>query len=297
MTNIELDAFLAVCRYKNITKAAEELFITQSALSARLKSLEENVGCPLFLRNKGKREITLTAQGRAVYSLALQHQDILSKIEAIGTSVPMETLRISALTSVGNYLLPPALDRFMEQYPHIHIMIENMAAISACPLLIAGNLDLAFVTAKTETDQIVATPVLSDPLTLLCSNDSDYPETVTQSMLRTKDEVFSNWSAEATYWHQTAFGADTIPFIKMQFMEQIGPNIAKPGKWGFVPQSMADCLCKTLPVHQCKTTFTMPDRTIYVLRFRDTAEAPNTRLFLDTLRADMIERKIQGVLL
>lgn len=80
-------------------------------------------------------------------------------------------------------------------------------------------------------------------------------------------------------------------------MEQIGPNIAKPGKWGFVPQSMANCLCKTLPVRQCKTTFAMPERTIYVLRFRDTAESPIIRLFLDTLRDYMVESNTQGILL
>ena len=56
MTHVELDAFLAVCRHKNITKAAQELFITQSALSTRLKQLEEEIGCNLLIRQKGKRE-------------------------------------------------------------------------------------------------------------------------------------------------------------------------------------------------------------------------------------------------
>ena len=63
MTHDELDAFLAICRYKNITKSAEQLCITQSALSTRLKQLEDDIGCTLFLRNKGKRTVSLTAKG------------------------------------------------------------------------------------------------------------------------------------------------------------------------------------------------------------------------------------------
>lgn len=284
MTHDELDAFLAVCRFNNITKAAKELCITQSALSTRLKQLEDDIGCTLFLRNKGKRNVSLTAKGWSVYRLALQYQDILSKIRAIGSSEPADVLRITCLTSVGNYLLSPAFDHFMEKNPHIRLSIANYNASGAVPLLIAGTQDIAFATAKVNTDQIVSTPILSDPLTLVCSQNSDYPATVSQSMLRLEDEVYSYWSSEAAYWHQTVFGTDTVPFIKLELMDQVGKNIAKPGKWGFVPKSMANHLCQTLPVRQCQTTFPLPERTIFLLRFKETAESPNIHLFLDALR-------------
>lgn len=284
MTHDELDAFLAVCRYNNITKAAKELCITQSALSTRLKQLEDDIGCTLFLRNKGKRKVSLTAKGWSVYRLALQYQDTLSRIKAVGSSEPTDVLRITCLTSVGNYLLAPAFDHFMEKNPHVRLSIANYNASGAVPLLIAGTQDIAFATAKVNTDQIVSTPILSDPLTLVCSMDSDYPETVSQSMLRLEDEVYSYWSSEAAYWHETVFGTDTVPFIKLELMDQVGKNIAKPGKWGFVPKSMANYLCQTLPVRQCQTTFPLPERTIFLLRFKETAESPNIRLFLDTLR-------------
>lgn len=284
MTHDELDAFLAVCRYKNITKAAEKLCVTQSALSTRLKQLEDDIGCTLFLRNKGKRTVTLTSKGWAVYKLALQYQDILSRIKAVGASDPADVLRIVSLTSIANYLLSPVFDRFMERHPHIRLSIMNNNASDAIPRLIAGTQDMAFTTAKVNTDQIVSMPILSDPMTLVCSRDSDFPEIVSQSMLHVKDEVYSTWSSETAYWHQTVFGTDTVPFIRLELMDQIGKNIAKPGKWGFVPKSMANHLCQTLPVRQCETTFSLPGQTIFLLRFKETAESPNIHLFLDTLR-------------
>ena len=284
MTHDELDAFLAICRYKNITKSAEQLCITQSALSTRLKQLEDDIGCTLFLRNKGKRTVSLTAKGWKVYRLALQYQAVLSKIKAVGTSEPDDVLRIVSLTSIANYLLAPVFDRFMEQHPHIRLSLVNNNAVNAIPRLIDGTQDMAFTTAKVNTDQIVSIPLLSDPLTLVCSQDSDFPEIVSQSMLQVKDEVYSFWSSEIAYWHQTVFGTDTVPFIQLELMDQIGKNIAKPGKWGFVPKSMANHLCKTLPVRQCETTFPLPEQIIFVLRFKETAESPNIHLFLDTLQ-------------
>lgn len=297
MTHVELDAFLAVCRHKNITKAAQDLFITQSALSTRLKQLEDEIGCTLLIRHKGKREISLTSKGWDVYRLALQYQDILGKIKAVGASDSDSELRISAITSVGNYLLRPVFDRFMDEFPEICLSVDSFTAVEAVPKLLAGTLDLAFVTKKIESDQIAALPLISDPLVMLCAQDADYPETVSQSMLRMKDEVFVQWSSNLSYWHQTVFGTDITPFIKLQFMGQVGPTIAKPGKWGFVPKSMADCIRAELPVRQCETTFPLPDRTIYMLRRRDTSESTNIRRFLDTLREDFAQRSIPNRLL
>ena len=292
MTIVELNAFLAVCRHRNISKAAKKLFVTQASLSARIKALEEDIGCELLIRSKGNRTVSLTAKGQAVYRLALQHEDILSKIKAVGTSEPTDVLQITCLTSVGNYLLSPAFDYFMEKYPHIHLSIANYNASGAVPRLIAGTADISFATAKVNTDQIVSIPILSDPLTLVCSQDSDYPETVSQAMLRVEDEVYSYWSSEAAYWHDTVFGTDRVPYIKLELMDQVGKNIAKPGKWGFVPISMANYLCQTLPVRKCKTTFPLPERTIFLLRFKETAESPNIRLFLDTLREVLADYQV-----
>lgn len=65
MTNLEIEAFLAVVRLGSITAAAQAIFITQPALSRRLQTLEEELGYPLFRRGKGQRNIQLTEEGKA----------------------------------------------------------------------------------------------------------------------------------------------------------------------------------------------------------------------------------------
>ena len=88
-----IDYFLTVVQEKSISKAAEELYISQSSLSLRLKTLEEALGTPLLLRGKGKREVVLTAAGQTFYELALQYQDIAYKMETLGQSTMVEKLR------------------------------------------------------------------------------------------------------------------------------------------------------------------------------------------------------------
>ena len=59
----DIEVFLELVRCRNITKAAENLYLSQSAVSNRLKSLEDELGVQLFLRAKGHRIVELTRQG------------------------------------------------------------------------------------------------------------------------------------------------------------------------------------------------------------------------------------------
>ena len=74
MTTEEIEAFLAICEAKSISKAAEKLYISQPSLSTKLKTLEQETGCTLLARRKGQRELSLTEAGRRFYDLAVQYR-------------------------------------------------------------------------------------------------------------------------------------------------------------------------------------------------------------------------------
>ncbi len=283
MNNIEIEAFLAICRNKSISKASEELFISQSSLSSRLKSLEEHLGCPLLLRSKGSREVTLTTWGQAFYDLALQYQEITSRMDSLNKSILVESLSVSTIHSVGTHLLLPAFERFCYKYPQIHLVIQDMWAEMACTSIIHGKTDIAFSTSKIQTSQIIATPFISDPMTFICSGQSDYPDTVDFGMLSTDKEVYALWSAEIDYWHSSSFGVNALPSLYVEFDEQMALFVSKYNKWAVVPKSVAKHMTTHYDIRECKTTFKIPDRHIYMLRGKDRAETDNIHRFLDTL--------------
>ena len=296
MTHSEIEAFFSICRHKNITKAAEELYITQSSLSTRLKTLEDTLGCPLLIRGKGKREITLTAQGQDFYDLALQYRDVMEKMSAVGHSTSAN-LRVSAIDSVGNYLLPPVLERFLKNYPHIRLSLQEMEAEATCLSILHGKTDLAFSTAKVETDQIVATPFLSEPFALICSADSPYMGTVPLEAVNPRNEVYIRWSADFEFWHRNTFGAEALSQIQLDIMGQIELFVSQPGKWTLAPQSVAQQLSTSAELRQCTPGFSVPNRSLYLLRHRDSAETVTIHSFLNTLRDVLQERQTEGLLL
>ena len=71
MTEREIEAFLTIVRTGSISAAAEVLYVTQPALSRRIRALEQELGYQLFIRKKGLRNVGLTAEGKAFLSLAV----------------------------------------------------------------------------------------------------------------------------------------------------------------------------------------------------------------------------------
>ena len=297
MTDLQIEAFLSICRHKSISKAAEALYISQSSLSTRLKTLEDSLGCSLLLRGKGNREIALTAQGEAFYGLALQHQAILKKMESVRDSEPAETLRVSAIHSVSSYLLPSVFRRFMQEWPSVHLSIQDMEAEAACRSLIRGSTDLAFSTSKVQTERIVSTPFLADPLVLLCREDAVFPESVEREQLSAADEVYIRLCADQEYWHEHTFGTAVLPKVRVEVMEQLRLFLTGPKDWAMVPKSVADHLTKQPDLRQCRPAFPAPSRNIFVLRSRDSADAPNVLRFLETAGTVLREENTQGLLL
>ena len=284
MTATDIEVFLAVCRHKNISKAAEALHITQATLSIRLKALEDELGYPLLLRGKGKRSLSLTSQGQVFYQLALQHQDILQKMRSVDQTLAQQSLQLSTISSVGNYLLPPVLERFMEDYPQFRLSVYSMEAEAAALSILHGKTDMALSTAKMETDQIAATPFLRDPFTVLCAANAPYPDAVTMKDLPLWHEVYVKWSAEYEFWHRSTFDSHPHQF-HLELMGQLELFLSRPNKWALVPRSVANFFRGSSKLRECVPTFSIPDRSVYILRPKDNADTMGIQCFVETLRA------------
>lgn len=284
MTNLEIDAFLTVCRKKTISKAAEELYISQSSLSTRLRTLEEELGYRLFLRQKGGREVELTAEGKQFYGLAMQYQEIVRKM--FDVKGEKTKLRVSSINSVGTYLLPPVYERFVRMYPDIPLEIQDMEVEMACRKILRGETDLAFTTESRESARIDAFPVLTEPMALVCSADSDYPDVVEPQMLSVKNEVYIAWCPEYVQWHSTVFGADDVPKIRLEIMSQLRLFTAKKDSWAIVPVSVAEGLAGDPTLRRCRMAFYVPERTVYALCAHGTRERRDIARFLLCIREE-----------
>ncbi|MEC4682918.1 MAG: LysR substrate-binding domain-containing protein [Nitrospirota bacterium] len=124
MTNDQLRVFLKVAEYQSFTQAGEALFLTQPAVSLQIKTLEKDLGVPLFERT-GKK-ILLTEAGRRLvplaHSITRQMDEARETVLSFATG-PQGHLRIGASMTIGTYLLPKFLTLFCKIHPQITVSL------------------------------------------------------------------------------------------------------------------------------------------------------------------------------
>ena len=142
----QLHAFAALARRGSFTLAAKDLFLTQSAVSHAIKSLEDDVGCRLL--DRVGRRVLLTQAGEQF----LRHTEkILREMEAARAGLEHLTkwghgrLRVGASTTACQYILPTVLREFRQSYPKCVIRIEPGDHWQQLDLLRSGQIDIAVV--------------------------------------------------------------------------------------------------------------------------------------------------------
>lgn len=281
MTHAGIECFLAICRHKTGSAAAQALYITQPSLSARLKLLEQELGSPLFYRHKGSREMTLTATGKAFYALALQYEEVITKMQQLRITQD-NSLRVSSFNSLGTYLLPAVYARFLQAHPQIGLDIQDKEFTAATRSLRDGETDLAFTSGKTTDSHLVQTPLFSEPMVLICGKQTHFTEPVTLTQLSSQDEVYIEWSSSFSRWHQQTMGSQQA-HLRISIMAHLRQFLEREHCWAIVPITVAKGLAEEGSIQILNTAFPLPRRQVSCLRPADSKNAA-ADAFLDCLR-------------
>ena len=134
--------FQEVARMGNISAAAQNLYISQSAVSQSIKTLERKLGQPLFIRSTKKVQLTPAGQ------LLLKHVEPAMNLIRRGENQLFDSqglglgqLHIGASDTICRYYLVPFLSHFHSLYPNIHIKVTNRTSIECARLLENGQVD------------------------------------------------------------------------------------------------------------------------------------------------------------
>ena len=157
MLDFRMDTFLALCRTMNYTRAAEELNITQPAVTQHIQYLQRHYGVKLFqYRDK---HLFLTEAGAALRSAALtmehDERELMEHLPLLQKG--LQHLRLGATLTVGEYALPPHLGRYMKRHPDVALHLVVGSTRRLLEGLNRGELDAAVVEgyfAKREYDAI-----------------------------------------------------------------------------------------------------------------------------------------------
>lgn len=134
LENFRVVVFRAVAEQLSFRKAAEELYLTQPAVSLQIKALEEDLGVQLF--DRGGAHITLTDAGRVLLDYARQVNSLLLEAEHGIAALSGEhagQLALGASTTIAQYVLPRLLGEFCKEHPRVHPTLTSGANASNSP--------------------------------------------------------------------------------------------------------------------------------------------------------------------
>lgn len=142
MNTFQLSCFLAVAEYLNFAQAAQALHVTHPAVSQQIKSLEKELGAPLFVRTT--RSVSLTEEGKAFLPDAQQIVALsqrAAKRFSIGPDNPIEMLTIGCYSSACMILLADALEQLRSMRPALHPNLQTIPFRHIYQRLESGDLD------------------------------------------------------------------------------------------------------------------------------------------------------------
>lgn len=249
----ELDSFIHVARLGSFSAAAEQMHISQPAMSKRIQSLESRLGVTLFDR-LGKR-VRLTPAGELLVGKATAMldlcKDIGRDIDNLANSV---SGRLSMATShhIGLHRLAPVLQAFTQAFPNVELDIQFEDSEVAHQLVSAGDIELAVVTlnpaGEGEQSDLQTQAAWHDPLCFVSAKPM--PEVSSLGQLATLPCILpgpNTFTGRIVTERFAAVGLPLKPALSTNYLETISMLVKVGLGWSVLPKTMADGLHEIFP--------------------------------------------------
>lgn len=209
-----LKTFLAVERTRHFGKAANTLCITQSAVSARIRLLEETLGVTLFVRNRHNIQLSDKGQRLLKHARAILHQwDETRRALAIEEETPRPILRIGGVFSLWDVTLQQWIQRLYQHIPDLSIHAEVETEDVMVRKLSDGVLDVGFFLEAPQNLDLVCREICTISLILVSSQTVQAALTYNQIM---EDHyILLDWGTHFTTWHRQHFPDLSTPMMQV----------------------------------------------------------------------------------
>ncbi|MBF0369157.1 MAG: LysR family transcriptional regulator [Magnetococcales bacterium] len=167
-SDTRLRVFYAVAKNLSFTRAAEELYLTQPAVTFQIRQLEEHFNTRLFDRHHNR--ISLTEAGDTVYGYAERILELYRETEkAINemTGVTRGLIKLGASTTIGEYLMPRILSGYHDLFPNVQVRLTVHNTRLVVRKLEDATIDAGMVEGPVKNKNITVAPCLEDELMVI----------------------------------------------------------------------------------------------------------------------------------
>lgn len=246
----DLEAFLTISETASFSAAAEQLHLTQPAMTRRIQQLESRLNARLF--DRVGRQVHLTHAGETLLPRA---RDLLRGLadaqRAIGNlSAQIDgTLKLATSHHIGLHRLAPVLKRYARDYPEVALDIRFEDSEAAHDLIRHGDSELAVVTLNPAGDgDLDAIELWEDPLCFVCAEDHPLAGNGSLSLAELADHpvILPGLGTYTGRIVAQLFESKNIVLsatLSTNYLETISMLVSTGLGWSVLPRSMSDKLC------------------------------------------------------
>ena len=165
----QMEIFLNVVKSGHLTNVAKEMKLSQSAISMSIKELENILGRPVF--DRINKKLILNEVGRAFYKEIDPIYKKLNDIEyEFKNSLNKGMIRVGASTTIVDYLMPPIICNYMNNYADVKISLKEGNSAEIVDLIKAGAIDIGFIEGIVSDHEIIEEKIGVDELVVVTAD-------------------------------------------------------------------------------------------------------------------------------
>ncbi len=291
MQNKDIEIFLEIVQSRNITKAAEHLFLSQSVISTRLKKLEEELGYELFIRSKGVREMELTRQGREFVSIAVRWKNLYEEADLLRERSQV-LLRLASPETVYYDFLEPLLTEMMSQHPALKLSVQINDSSGIYDMMETNTIDFGFASYESSRPSIIHRHLYDQSFCVVSYTTLSDRETLSPLVLDSGREVQlsgGNFSSLAL-WREKWFSRHTSCRVEMNSPHMMISLLREEGAWALLPSITAVHVAELYGMKVYTLTDPPEKRKIYWLRHEGAASMQTEAA---SIFSEMLKRSAQ----
>lgn len=282
-----LRAFQAVADYASFSKAAEQLFLTQPAVSKRVAALESELGTKLF--DRIGRAVSLTEAGQTLlpraHNILLELEDSLRTLANLSGKIH-GSLRFATSHHIGLHRLPGALQRYTKAHPEVRLDIAFMDSEAACQAVEHGDQEFGIVTLPLQPpEQLETRPVWPDPLTVVIGKNHpladkkriSLTELAAHPAILPAPDTYTRQIAEQAF---DALDLDLDIALSTNYLETIRMLVTVGIGWSVLPKTMLDDKLRSIHLKQLRL-----QRTLGIVYHRERTLSNAAKSLIDLLES------------
>ena len=277
MNQADIETFLMLVKTRNITKTAENLYVSQPTVSHRLKLLEEELGVPLLIRKKGYKKVELTPKGEEFIVIAQRWLSLMKETMLLKTAGEEMYLSVASTDTLNSCILKDLYRSILHDTNlNLKLNISTHYSYEIYELLEKRTVDVGFVYHHLHYKNIISEPVLREKMYVVQEWDSAIrKDQINIEELDPDNEVAFVWENNYQIWHEQMISKGKRNSLEVDIYSLFSEFLRDKGRWAIATVTVVNRLQREQKVFvsEIANKKKPPERITYIIRHKDMNEA------------------------